>query len=1250
MIEGIISNTILGGVTGYITNNMAIKMLFRSYFGFGGVIEKEYESFIKNISELIERDLINHDTLLSEIKSDEFKKMLDALVRDLFENRLPYVNGEKALCEINGFKESKQNIISYLEEKENEFKKEFLKNVDTKKLLSKEQFYYIQDNVNEVLENKNFGDTLYFALEDKKLDEILSNKIFSNIKKNLTFLLREIDFRDFDGDIEEFLNEILNIIDIDEIIKSAEKSIANMYFSDFINDTDNLSKEIIKRLIAFVNTKKGEELLKVLIQNIISSLKRVDVRVYDVINEKTAAKVDYFIKNTLPYILDDIIRFVDKNQRDIERRIDSAINRVLDRSISGKILKKLKDIFMEDLVSRYGVVEEIKRAIRDYGDEAGAYLADKFHKMLKNHTIGEIIEILEEKGILKESILIALIKKNLNNLKDKNLEFLDELLNKRVGDVVDVDLSVLKDFPFVEYVKNFVYSDRFKNSLIKSLNELIEDLREKRVRDLSDGFDFGLKLDFDYEKVKFSLEDIDFKIDYSFFDKTDYITFNNIYSKFQNEKTYKNLESFTLGAVESNLKNMLEGKVSKAVSNELMKFSPAEIRDMVENFMGKELKPINTLGAILGSVAGAGYYAATFSFSNPLLTYATPLIYGVTGIFTNHLAITMLFRPYEKKSYLPYFSPGVVAKQKPKFAQNISNFVRDDILNDEALVSIFQKNEKVLKEALKGMISKDNYFVFDKLLENIAPKVYEFLTEYLIENKEKVATYLADYFYENRYLLQDYSSDIAKFLLEEIKSKDFSNFVIKKLQETNLSEFIPFILEFISKNSYVLVDKIIEALEFDKVKRKLLEYEKEFNEFVNTKSLQDFITYEMKKKIISSTKDKIFETIKDKNLIDLIVDKIQQESLTPNKKLRYVFDGFLERALYENVDNLVEVMIEAADDKRYDIKEKLIDALPFGTGWALKGKVEDIVDEVFDYTLPEFLNEKKMELLRILSKVLDYNLYDMGIDEDILNKEKLKEIFYKMYESEGFKRGVESFIISFISVIFMMKVIDILRLLNIRSVRDLVNIFEGNIRDILDIVVKNIQTKEKELIETVNLFLQNVLEEILKDKSLLDLLELKKEDVSKIVKNILENEKFQKELLIFLEDVLFELFSRDFFDKDILKRDLEEFLVELKYEKFQKVILPFVEEFFKNLNLLLDDRLKEEITDELIEALFLTLKDNLDLVIKAIDIKEVIKREINQMHPKEIEEMFYSFAGSYFNKLKLYGGIGAVFGLPSLVL
>ena len=90
MISQLIINTLTGAGTGYITNNIAIKMLFKKYFGrFGGMIEDTHEEFVENISALIEKDLINHSTLADEFQSDKFRTYIKALVEDMFLHSLP---------------------------------------------------------------------------------------------------------------------------------------------------------------------------------------------------------------------------------------------------------------------------------------------------------------------------------------------------------------------------------------------------------------------------------------------------------------------------------------------------------------------------------------------------------------------------------------------------------------------------------------------------------------------------------------------------------------------------------------------------------------------------------------------------------------------------------------------------------------------------------------------------------------------------------------------------------------------------------------------------------------------------------------------------------------------------------------------------------------------------------------------------------------------------------------------------------
>jgi hypothetical protein len=47
---------------------------------------------------------------------------------------------------------------------------------------------------------------------------------------------------------------------------------------------------------------------------------------------------------------------------------------------------------------------------------------------------------------------------------------------------------------------------------------------------------------------------------------------------------------------------------------------------------------------------------------------------------------------------------------------------------------------------------------------------------------------------------------------------------------------------------------------------------------------------------------------------------------------------------------------------------------------------------------------------------------------------------------------------------------------------------------------------------------------------------------------------------------------------------------------------------------------------------------------------DVVANSFRELQPEEVEEMFRSFAQPYFNRLILYGGVGALFSIPLLLL
>ena len=1264
MLETLVTNTILGGITGYITNNLAIKMLFKEYMGFGGVIEKEYQSFIDNISSLIEKDLINHNTLSPEIHSEQFQNALKEIISTIILLELPRNGEDKQINELNGFEESQKNIFNYLDSAVPTLQNnlvDILKKESYKNVVSQNQYDFMTSKFSKIIyDRKNqINDIFYENISNKSLDELITNKTLYQLKLNLQKFIDEIDFREFDGDINKFFYQLLEVIEIDEIIENLQKDVGNMYISDFINDSDNLSRELVKRVIEVINSEDGEKILEKLLKEIITTLKNIDDKIYDILDKQTIEKLNFFIENKLPDILNDVLFFVDRNRKEIEHRIDSTIDKVLDRSISGKILKNIKNIFMDDLVSKYGVVEKIKEVIEEYGDKAPKEISNQLLEMLQTKTIGEIITLLEENGVLNVNKIIKLIQKNIVSLKTQKIDFIDEFLTKKVSDLIDVDFSFLKQdviWVVFDMVKEkFIYTEKFKRVIKKEISTSFDNIKTQKIENFITKFDFDIDVDLSkyYEKLDKKI-DIDFEIPIDYKESLSKLSnkkLNSLYTPLQTPQNIEKIKDMTIQGLETNLKTLLSGNVSLAVSKELSKFEPSQIRDMVEGFMGKELKPINTLGTILGSIAGAGYYAATIPFANPYLSYATPLIYGVTGVFTNHLAINMLFRPYEKKKYLPYFSPGVVAKQKPKFAENISSFVKNDILTDEALKGLFDKNKTSWQEYLKEFISKDDYFILEKLLKDNIEKIstfsYVLLVDFVTENSDKISKKIVEHFEENIYLLDEKIPQISALLLDMIYELDFSEFVVEKLNNYQLSQFVPIILSFISQNDDLLVEKISQNLEFNQVKKSILNFEQNYNEFIQNNNLDKYLN-KYKNNISSKISQKLIETIENKELINMFVEKIETENFSPNQRLSELFDGGLKRFFDDNIDYLIDEMVENAKANRYEIEDKIIDSLPFGTKWMLEDKVKEIVEEIFDDTLPNFINSKQLEIKNIFSKILDYRLADIGL-ENSLDKNKLTDILLTIYKSDSFNKSVENLVKITLNSILEMKLETALKLLNIRNLRQLVDILEPVLRDVLDDIDKKLQNNQ--IIEITNNLLEVVLNDITNNKTFLYLLENIdiNEELNLVFKKIKSDEKLKKEIFELLSDMIEEFVNSDFYNKDILKDDLEKFIKSfIQKDELKNILIPFIKEIFMNLNQNLDVKLKDDLRDKFIKATFDSLEINLNLLVESVDIQKVIQREINEMHPKEIEEMFYSFAGDYFKKLKLYGAFGAVFGVPSV--
>ncbi len=122
-----------GAVIGWLTNYVAIKLLFRphlpvSIFGikFQGLIPKRRREIARSIAKSIEREILSSEDIAEMLKSIEWKKEVEHIMEDLVEHRLSSSRLSK-LPVVGLVTENLTYHIKYL------LTKEILKQIDRKK-------------------------------------------------------------------------------------------------------------------------------------------------------------------------------------------------------------------------------------------------------------------------------------------------------------------------------------------------------------------------------------------------------------------------------------------------------------------------------------------------------------------------------------------------------------------------------------------------------------------------------------------------------------------------------------------------------------------------------------------------------------------------------------------------------------------------------------------------------------------------------------------------------------------------------------------------------------------------------------------------------------------------------------------------------------------------------------------------------------------------------------------------------------
>lgn len=445
-----IIGALIGAVIGYITNWLAIKMLFRpreAKYIFGmklpftpGLIPKEKSRIANKVGETVGTHLLNSDSLSKALKDDKIKAKFNEVAKEKINQ---VINSNSTL------EESLKNTLgeNYYALKGNmidNIAKTILESIQEEEFKNKVKFYIV-DSIKERL-NKN---------PEKIIDFINSNKF----REVIINTLEEEKTRDIIG--KALLKEVKTLGKEDLTIEEVIPENIKPYIEEYVKSQKDTLVDIIKNLL------RDDEIshkIKSAINDNIPSIVSMFLS-GDVIYGKLVSLVDKSLseEENKEYICDAALAFVHESMK---KKVSDVINtvgeeklEVISDALGDKISKKLNteeniDSIISKLnckISSFNSYEEIIKVLfNDYEN----ILIDNIDSMISqivnnNQLSGEISKIIEKvfDKFLQNSL--NYICYNKQNLENSIMSILDNLYNDfvenksaKVLEIVDISSIV----------------------------------------------------------------------------------------------------------------------------------------------------------------------------------------------------------------------------------------------------------------------------------------------------------------------------------------------------------------------------------------------------------------------------------------------------------------------------------------------------------------------------------------------------------------------------------------------------------------------------------------------------------------------------------------------------------------------------------------------------------------------------------------------------------------------------------------
>jgi uncharacterized membrane protein YheB (UPF0754 family) len=1234
-----------GGITGYVTNNYALNMLFHEYtpLKLGGVIKKTKTEFIAAISELVEKDLLSPSHLKSEILKDESLEEWNHLFASLWDEFFQAEFQKKPIQEIPGVQKALPIWInSLVEDGLHPLQNGSLSIPKTKlgSLLSKGAFSFlfkrlITQSIAEAQQGNmldSFVVSLTSPLNEKSLSDFLSTDELETLENTLQGILAKgtSAIQEDPSLLTTALAQLSDSEEIPALLAHWEAAWGNQPLSArLLPEQRDEWANLLHRLLIFNLEPNALDELATQIRESLASSALLNQPITGWFEEETQGSMENFFHISYENAFDQFQGFLAAHEDDLRERLKRAAQTELNQQsgmlasmIQGPLFSYLDKMKIPELVEGFRAAGETQ--IKDYlsthpvSDWMPMPSQKAVVSILQAGLIGidEQLEDLIGKGLKKTPIqLLGSNWATRYNQKGKyklvelaSAIGIEKLSDQEAQDrFLSTTLRRLTDQPWSEEACLKLLSAMKKLNLqpvqqaIISLDDnLYETIKEKSIP--SEIWQSILK----NPNLQASLE----KQGIDLMDRQIQQPLDHFLSRFNQLESRDAFGNRLIGMIESHGETFLEGKVQELVKTNLQSRDEEEIVELAHDFIGRELQPITKFGFLLGVIAGIAM--ALFPLPRTLMIGPVDLfpigVFACVGVITNWIALQMIFKPYKEIRWLKripffrHFAHGYLMKNQRVFAENLAQFVDESLLNRNMIQQLFSDQKKNLKQRWMDWLPTR---ISSWLQSGVEKGHGELASAFTNQIQTTLTAHAADW-----------STSITESLRERPIPLDNKN-----LQLWFEDNGTPLIQKGWSKWRETHRDEPLSSL---------------ISPEVISATLQPLL----QKQVGAFPVHLLWEN--SEQILEHIL--VSQLTLKRNDCLGNFLFGIPANLLRDRQKQLISSLLVRGQNSLQDQEQTIADRLNQSVqgqlnflqrgGFVLMGGpalLEKILHRALFVELPDFLNENADSLTHAFDPVIEDSLTRQPSADWRLTKpaEKSigdmgKSIFHQM-----------------------------------PSLQEALPLTEERLSDFVRALI---QKEETWLVPALAQGFSTLSQPVLEPITIHDLLTiLPIEGNAAILKSLSSSPDYQANIKEGWRQITHTLGRNtvigDWIPASLMAEQLKSMLTLMGSDPaytaiFQEMIETAIPGLTRHLGA--NANLMEWLSENSFDPLYRATHAHLPALLSTLSFQEHIVREVDALSPQGIHQLFLSFAGKYFLRLEIYGLFGAIFGLhpvlPALAL